>query len=261
MDCSPSGSSIHGILPASILEWLPYLSPGESSWPRDWTGISYVSCIGRHIFTTSAIWEAQETKSSPCLFLIWKIPRSWSGLQPYPIWNYATFSPMGFILKSKPKIIACTWKFRELHLENVSSVPLALQQNKLGPREGRQGGRFGGRWLVSRLPVVSTIYWPYWGWPWSESFFLTSAIAAAAAAAKKTEIKPHLHINSKQMTQMIGFKDEHTVITSPFLLKWILPITVFGLILWCLASPKTLLSLWEREPHPHSKYDTVLGAG
>ena len=179
-----------------------------SSWPRYRTGISYVSCIGRQIFTTSAIWKVQEIKSSPRLFLIWKIPRNWSGLQPYPICNYATFSPMGFILKSKPKIIACTWKFRELHLENVSSVPLALQQNKLGPREGRQGGRFGGRRLVSWLPVVSTIYLPYWGWPWSESCFLTSAIAAAA---KKTEIKPHLHINSKQMTQMIGFKDEHTV--------------------------------------------------
>lgn len=166
---------------------------------------------------------------------------------------------MGFILKSKPKIIAGTWKFRELHLENVSSVPLALQQNKLGPREGRQGGRFGGRQLVSWLPVVSTIYLPCWGWPLFESCFLTSAIAAAAA--KKTEIKPHLHINSKQMTQMIGFKDEHTMIMSPFLLKWILPITAFELVFWCLASPKTLLSLWEREPHPHSKYDTVLGAG
>ena len=29
MDCSPSGSSIHGILQARILQWLSFLSPGD----------------------------------------------------------------------------------------------------------------------------------------------------------------------------------------------------------------------------------------
>ena len=28
-DCSPPGSSVHGILPVRILEWLPFLSPGD----------------------------------------------------------------------------------------------------------------------------------------------------------------------------------------------------------------------------------------
>ena len=28
MDCSPLGSSVHGILQARILEWLPFTSPG-----------------------------------------------------------------------------------------------------------------------------------------------------------------------------------------------------------------------------------------
>ena len=29
MDCSPPGSSLHGILQARILEWLPFPSPGD----------------------------------------------------------------------------------------------------------------------------------------------------------------------------------------------------------------------------------------
>ena len=49
MDCSPPGSSVHGILQVRILEWVAMPSPRESSQPRAWTLISYVSCIGRQI--------------------------------------------------------------------------------------------------------------------------------------------------------------------------------------------------------------------
>jgi len=33
MDCSPPGSSVCGIPQARILEWLPFLSPGEIPGP------------------------------------------------------------------------------------------------------------------------------------------------------------------------------------------------------------------------------------
>ena len=36
MDCSPSGSSVHGILQARILEWVAMPFSRGSSWPRDW---------------------------------------------------------------------------------------------------------------------------------------------------------------------------------------------------------------------------------
>ena len=49
MDCSPSGSSVHGILQARILEWVAMLSSRGSHQPRDWACVSYVSCIGRQI--------------------------------------------------------------------------------------------------------------------------------------------------------------------------------------------------------------------
>ena len=39
MDCSPSGSSVQGILQASMLEWVAMPSSRESSQPRDWIQI------------------------------------------------------------------------------------------------------------------------------------------------------------------------------------------------------------------------------
>ena len=44
-DCSPSGSSVHGILQARIQEWVAMPSSRGSSWPRDWIRFSYVTWI------------------------------------------------------------------------------------------------------------------------------------------------------------------------------------------------------------------------
>ena len=58
MDCSPPGSSVHGILQARILEWVAMASSRASSPPRDQTHVSYVSCIGKQVLTTCATSEA-----------------------------------------------------------------------------------------------------------------------------------------------------------------------------------------------------------
>ena len=50
-DCSPPGSSVHGISQARILEWVTISSSRGSSRPRDWTRISYVSCVAGGLFT------------------------------------------------------------------------------------------------------------------------------------------------------------------------------------------------------------------
>ena len=47
MDCSPPGSSVHGILQARIPEWVAMSSSSWSSQLWGWTQVSYVSCIGR----------------------------------------------------------------------------------------------------------------------------------------------------------------------------------------------------------------------
>ena len=45
IDCSPPGSSVHGILQLRILEWAAIPFSRGVSWPRDQTHISFVSCI------------------------------------------------------------------------------------------------------------------------------------------------------------------------------------------------------------------------
>ena len=43
MDCSPPGSSIHGILQARILQWVAISFSRGSSQPRDWTQVSRIA--------------------------------------------------------------------------------------------------------------------------------------------------------------------------------------------------------------------------
>ena len=54
MDCSPPGSSVHGISQATIPEWVATSYSRGSSWPRSQT---YVSYTGRQILYRWATWE------------------------------------------------------------------------------------------------------------------------------------------------------------------------------------------------------------
>ena len=57
MDCSPPGSSVHGILQARVLEWVAISSSRGSSWPRDQTCVSCISCTGRRILYPQGTWN------------------------------------------------------------------------------------------------------------------------------------------------------------------------------------------------------------
>ena len=59
MDCSPLGSSVHGISQARILEWVAISFSRGSSWPRDQT---HISCTGRWILYHWATREAPMRK-------------------------------------------------------------------------------------------------------------------------------------------------------------------------------------------------------
>ena len=52
-DGSPPGSSVRGILQARILEWVAISYSKWSSWPRDWTHASHISCTGRWLLYCS----------------------------------------------------------------------------------------------------------------------------------------------------------------------------------------------------------------
>ena len=58
LDYSLPGSSVHGIFQARILEWVAISFSRESSWPRDRTSVSCVSCIAGGLFTCLAIGKA-----------------------------------------------------------------------------------------------------------------------------------------------------------------------------------------------------------
>ena len=61
MDCSPPGSSVHGILQARIPEWVAIPFSRGSSWRRDQTQVSHIA--GR-FFT---IWDPREAPAIEAL--------------------------------------------------------------------------------------------------------------------------------------------------------------------------------------------------
>ena len=92
MDCNLSGSSVHGILPARILEWIAITSYRGSSWLRDPKGISCISYIIRQILYHCSnclfygnIKDPEEPKQS------WEITSELEESQSCsPIWKYPT---------------------------------------------------------------------------------------------------------------------------------------------------------------------------
>ena len=68
MDCSPPGSSVHGILQARVLEWVAIPFSMGSSQARDQT---QVSCIAGTFFT---VWATREAPK-------WRGPQ-----RPHPFW-------------------------------------------------------------------------------------------------------------------------------------------------------------------------------
>ena len=68
MDCSPSESSVRGILQAKILVWIAMPSSRGSSWPRD---EAHVSCVAGRFFYCWATREAYTLKWFPKPFTIY----------------------------------------------------------------------------------------------------------------------------------------------------------------------------------------------
>ena len=76
MDCSPSGSSVHGISQARILEWVAISFSKGSSRPGGWT---QVSCIAGRFWATREAWSRMDLTlnmlhSSPALTFFGFLP-------------------------------------------------------------------------------------------------------------------------------------------------------------------------------------------
>ena len=88
MDCSPPGSSVHGILQARVLEWIAMPFSRGASWPRDWTCISCVSCIGKWVLYHWATWEALQIILCPKIPLCSKYSSLHLFLPPGNNWSF-----------------------------------------------------------------------------------------------------------------------------------------------------------------------------
>ena len=74
VDCSLPGSTVHGIFPSRILEWVAIPFSRGFSWSRDWTCISFIA--GR-VFTTEppgstplVLLQTKSTESAVHIFLV-----------------------------------------------------------------------------------------------------------------------------------------------------------------------------------------------
>ena len=76
-DCSPPGSSVHGILQARILELVSISYSRGSSQLRDQAHISCVFCIGKQILYHEATWEAHYNQITEPNFLLKITIASW----------------------------------------------------------------------------------------------------------------------------------------------------------------------------------------
>ena len=97
MDCSPPGSSVHGISQARIMEWVAISYPRKSSWPRDRTLVPCVSCIGRQILYHWATWESQSMMRPKHMYLKtlhWQL--YWVGPKVHYIWKIYGKTQMNF---------------------------------------------------------------------------------------------------------------------------------------------------------------------
>ena len=79
MDCSPPGFFVHGIFQGRILAWVASSYSRGSSQPKNWTGVSCISCIGRWIIWHWASWEAQS--------LYINKRKNWESFLPVSPWN------------------------------------------------------------------------------------------------------------------------------------------------------------------------------
>ena len=61
MDCSPPGSSVHGIFQARILEWIAIPFSRRSSWPKGGTWVSGSACRFFTIWATRGVYMQPES--------------------------------------------------------------------------------------------------------------------------------------------------------------------------------------------------------
>ena len=139
MDCSPSGSSVHGILQARILEWVAIPFSRRSSWPRDPT---WVSCIAGRFFTIWATRGARGHRESAAnQEACWVIfsPRRTSKHTSAPVWLHIHEYRLFHSRIARPSLPRHPWGFLFHHP---------------APYLSRVGSSKTSQWNATALPLT-----------------------------------------------------------------------------------------------------------
>ena len=126
MDCSPSGSSIHGISQARILEWVVISSCRESCPPRNRT---HVPCIAGSFFGT------MEAYMCPCCCCCLVTSVVSNSVQPYGL---------------QPARLPCPWDFQG---KNTAMDCISLSRGSSQPRD-QAFISYLLHWQVGCLPLA-----------------------------------------------------------------------------------------------------------
>ena len=127
--CSPPGSSVHGISQARILEWVAISFARGSSWPRDWTYISCISCTVDGFFTTEpSRWECKLVE--PLWKAVWRFLKKTDNRTA--IWSN-NLSPGIYLEKDIIQKHACTTIFTAaLFTVDLKIKPCTCQRHSEG---------------------------------------------------------------------------------------------------------------------------------
>ena len=138
MDCSLSGSSVHGIFQARVLEWIAISFSRVSSWPRNWT---QVSPIAGRLFTIWA-WAPKNW----CFWIVVLEKTLESPLDCKEIQPVNPYGNQSWIFIGRPDAEAETSIFWPL-MQRTTSLEKILMLGKIEGR--RRRGRQRMRWLDS----------------------------------------------------------------------------------------------------------------
>ena len=146
MDCSPPGSSVHGILQARILEWVAISFSRGSSQPRDQTQIS---CTAGRFLT---IWATRE--AFICKVLINSGERLWG--------IYLDFRRRCTLSISVKDSVDKEWGSRSNGDKWLVSLKLALvcsEAEERGDVEGSFALPVWPKWLLLSNPRIISPFW------------------------------------------------------------------------------------------------------
>ena len=123
MDCSPSCSSVQGILKAGILVWVATTSSKGSFWPRDQTS---VSCTAGRFFTTEPPAMPYKSLCKYRLYSPWNSPGQNAGVGSLSLLRGSSQPRDQTRVSSTAGGFFTNWAIREAHKMKVTQLCLTF---------------------------------------------------------------------------------------------------------------------------------------